>query len=225
MAKFVVILSCLALISAIQGNEAVQYTVTDKAAKTPGGARFARDIGVRYTLQAMNTSTTFIWRIFRQKSAADRKNLQKVSLFIENMDGVAYATGNQIHVSAGYIQFYVASVKNEFTGVLYYGMARVWQWDGNGKAPGGLTQGIADYARLKAGYAPSHWVKPGQGDRWDEGYDVTARFLNYCNGLKSGFVANLNKKMRGGYSNNYFVELLGKTVDQLWVDYKAKYET
>ena len=124
-----------------------------------------------------------------------------------------------------YIQFYVASVKNEFTGVLYYGMARVWQWDGNGKAPGGLTQGIADYARLKAGYAPSHWVKPGQGDRWDEGYDVTARFLNYCNGLKSGFGANLNKKMRGGYSNNYFVELLGKTVDQLWVDYKAKYET
>jgi hypothetical protein len=33
----------------------------------------------------------------------------------------------------------------------------------------------------------------------------------------------LNKKMRGGYNVNFFVELLGKSVDQLWKDYKAKY--
>jgi len=29
--------------------------------------------------------------------------------------------------------------------------------------------------------------------------------------------------MRDSYSDNYFVELLGKTVDQLWSDYKAQY--
>ncbi|KAL1557930.1 hypothetical protein AAHA92_08460 [Salvia divinorum] len=225
MANFVLILSCLAFLSAMQGNEAVQYTVTNNAATTPGGARFVRDIRVQYTLQAMDSSTTFIWRTFQQNSAADRKNIQKVSLFIDNMDGVAYAIGNEIHVSARYIQAYGPSVKYEFTGVLYHEMTHVWQWNGNGQAPGGLTEGIADYVRLKAGFAASHWVKPGQGDRWDQGYDVTARFLDYCNGLKSGFVAQLNKKMRGGYSNNYFVELLGKTVDQLWRDYKAKYAT
>jgi hypothetical protein len=33
----------------------------------------------------------------------------------------------------------------------------------------------------------------------------------------------LNKKMRSGYNANFFVELLGKSVDQLWSDYKAKY--
>jgi hypothetical protein len=50
--------------------------------------------------------------------------------------------------------------------------------DGRGTANGGLIEGIADYVRLKAGYAPGHWVKPGQGDRWDQRYDVTARFLD-----------------------------------------------
>jgi hypothetical protein len=33
----------------------------------------------------------------------------------------------------------------------------------------------------------------------------------------------LNKKMRNGYSDQFFVELLGKTPDQLFTDYKAKY--
>ncbi|XP_047965422.1 uncharacterized protein LOC125209891 [Salvia hispanica] len=205
--SFVLILCCLALLSAIRGNEAVQYTVTNNAATTPGGARFAREIGVQYTLQAMNTSTAFIWRTFQQYSAADRKNLPKVSLFIDNMDGVAYAINGEIHVSARYVNGYGGNVKTEFTGVLYHEMTHIWQWNGNGQAPGGLIEGIADFVRLKAGYAASHWVRPGQGDRWDQGYDVTARFLDYCNGLRSGFVAQLNKKMRGGYSSNYFVEL------------------
>lgn len=223
MASLVLILSSLAILSPILGIEGVQYTVTNNAATTAGGARFVRDIGVQYTLQQMDASTSFIWRTFLQNSDADRKNVQKVSLFIDDMGGVAYTSSDQIHVSASYIQGYSGNVKTEFTGVLYHEMTHVWQWNGNGQAPGGLIEGIADYVRLKAGYAPSHWVKAGQGDRWDQGYDVTARFLDYCNGLRNGFVGELNKKMRNGYSNNYFVDLLGKTVDQLWKDYKAKY--
>ena len=62
-----------------------------------------------------------------------------------------------------------------------------WQWNGNGQStPGGLIEGIADYVRLKAGYAPSHWVKPGQGDRWDQGYDVTALFWTIAMVLEMG---------------------------------------
>ncbi|KAF6137707.1 hypothetical protein GIB67_023641 [Kingdonia uniflora] len=95
--------------------------------------------------------------------------------------------------------------------------------NGNGQTPGGLIEGVADFVRLRAGYAPSHWMKAGGGDRWDQGYDVTAKFLDYCNSLKDGFIAELNKMMRTGYSNDFFVQLLGRTVDQLWSDYKAKY--
>ncbi|XP_028781182.1 uncharacterized protein LOC114737426 [Neltuma alba] len=215
--------SLLVILAAIDGSKAVDYTVTNSALATPGGRVFRNKVGAAYARQTMNSATQFIWRIFRQNSAADRKNVQKVSLFVEDIDGVAFARGNEIHLSARYVGRYSGDVKREVTGVLYHEMAHIWQWNGNGRANGGLIEGIADYVRLKAGYAPSHWVKPGQGDRWDQGYDVTARFLDYCNSLRNGFVAELNKKMRTGYSDDYFRQLLGKSVDQLWRDYKARF--
>ncbi|KAJ6965099.1 hypothetical protein NC652_003111 [Populus alba x Populus x berolinensis] len=222
MFRHVYVLSLLVLL-AINAVSAVDYTVTNRASATAGGARFTRDIGVDYSKQTLASATDFIWRTFQQSNAADRKNVQTVNLFIDVMGGVAYATNNEIHVSNDYIGNYSGDVRREITGVLYHEMAHIWQWNGNGQTPGGLIEGIADFVRLKANYAPSHWVQAGQGDRWDQGYDVTAKFLDYCNGLRNGFVAELNKKMKTGYSAQYFVDLLGKTVDQLWKDYKAKY--
>ncbi|XP_028797061.1 uncharacterized protein LOC114752492 [Neltuma alba] len=207
-----------------EGTQAVEYTVTNTALATPGGVAFRDKVGDAYAKQTMDSATQFIWRTFQQQnSPADRKNVQTVSLFVEEKDGVAYATNNEIHLSSRYVGNYNGDVRREVTGVLYHEMTHIWQWNGNGQANGGLIEGIADYVRLKAGYAPSHWVQPGQGDRWDQGYDVTARFLDYCNSLRNGFVAELNKMMRTGYSDDYFRQLLGKPVDQLWRDYKAKY--
>uniref|UniRef100_A0A2N9I4Z1 Basic secretory protease n=1 Tax=Fagus sylvatica TaxID=28930 RepID=A0A2N9I4Z1_FAGSY len=224
MARHTFFLSFLVtLLAIIQGIHAVEYVVTNNAGNTPGGVRFNNEIGSDYSKQTLISAADFIWRLFQQNNDADRKNVPKVSLFIDDMEGVAYAINNEIHVSARYINGYSGDVKREITGVLYHESTHIWQWNGNGQTPGGLIEGIADFVRLKAGYAASHWVQPGQGDKWDQGYDVTARFLDYCNGLKNGFVAELNKKMKDGYSANFFVELLGKTVDQLWSDYKAQY--
>ncbi|RVW49637.1 hypothetical protein CK203_032042 [Vitis vinifera] len=80
----------------------------------------------------------------------------------------------------------------------------------NFQIPGGLIEGIVDFGRMKAGYAPSHWVQPGQGDQRDQGYVETTRFLDYRNTLQNGFVAELRKEMR-------------KITDQLWSECKAKY--
>lgn len=204
-------------------SNAVNYPVTNTAGGTAGGVRFDNEIGVSFTQGVANSATDFIWTTFQETAPEDRKSTTVVSLFIDDMGGVAYTSNDQIHFSAQYIGGYSGDVRTEFEGVLYHEMTHVWQWNGNGQAPGGLIEGIADFIRLRAGYAPSHWVKRGAGDRWDQGYDVTARFLDYCDGLKQGFVAELNKKMRSGYSGNYFNELLGKSVDQLWSDYKATY--
>ncbi|KAJ9159473.1 hypothetical protein P3X46_024980 [Hevea brasiliensis] len=223
MFRLAFVLSLLVTLAAIQGNQAVDYTVTNNAGSTGGGARFTRDIGVDYSKRALPAATDFAWRVFQQDNPADRKNVKKVSLFIDIMDGVAYATNNEIHVSANYLGNYSGDVRKEFTGVLYHEITHIWQSNGHGQTPGGLIEGIADFVRLKANYAPRHWVQPGKGDRWDQGYDITAWFLDYCNGLRNGFVAELNKKMKNGYSAQYFVDLLGKSVDQLWNDYKAKY--
>ncbi|XP_071740358.1 uncharacterized protein [Rutidosis leptorrhynchoides] len=73
-------------------------------------------------------------------------------------------------------------------------------------------------------YAPPGFAKPGQGDRWDQGYDFTARFLEYCDGIIPGFVAKFNKMIRTDYDVSYFKDLTGKSVKQLWKEYKAKYE-
>lgn len=222
--RLFLIITFILATATIHGVHAVDYAVSNTAGSTSGGARFNTEIGADYSRQTLISSTDFIWRTFQQNTAADRKSVAKVTLIVEDISGVAFAVNNEIHVSARYIGQYSGDVRREISGVLYHEMTHIWQWNGNGQAPGGLIEGIADFVRLKSGYVPSHWVKPGGGDRWDQGYDVTARFLDYCNGLRNGFVADLNKKMRGGYSVNYFVELLGKTVDQLWSDYKAKYK-
>ncbi|KAF8404944.1 hypothetical protein HHK36_009839 [Tetracentron sinense] len=223
MARLMFFLASLMALAALQGTFAVEYVVVNNAEGTPGGTRFTNEIGADYSRQTMVSASEFIWQTFKQTTEADRKNVQRVTVIIETMDGVAYASNNEIHVSANYIEGYNGDVKREITGVLYHEAVHVWQWNGNGQANGGLIEGIADYVRLKAGYAPSHWVQPGGGDRWDQGYDVTARFLDYCDSLRNGFVADINSLMKTSYNDNFFLQLLGKTVDQLWSDYKAMY--
>lgn len=219
------LLSLLAVVATLHGIHAVEYVVTNNAGNSAGSIRFTNEIGIEYSREALTSATDFIWRIFQQNTGADRKDVQKVTLIIENGEGVAFTSlnNNEIHVNANYLGNYSGDVKREFRGVIYHEMAHVWQWFGDQNTPGGLIEGIADFVRLRADLAPSHWVQPGQGDRWDQGYDVTARFLDYCNSLVNGFVAELNKKMRSRYSADFFVELVGKTVDQLWSDYKAHY--
>ncbi|PNX94819.1 TMV resistance protein N-like [Trifolium pratense] len=213
----------LVLLATIYGIQAVDYSVTNTALSTPGGVRFRDQIGAQYTIHILDSATQFIWNVFHQNNHEDRKNVETVKLFVDDVDGIAYTyqSIHEIHLSARWINN--IQVMEEFIGVLYHETTHVWQWFGNNEAPTGLTEGIADYVRLKANYIPDHWVKAGEGDKWDHGYDVTARFLDYCDGLRNGFVADLNKKMRNGYSDQYFVELLGKTPDQLFTDYKAKY--
>ncbi|KAH7658056.1 hypothetical protein IHE45_17G061400 [Dioscorea alata] len=225
MATFLLALSLTTLLvtTSMQGTAAVEYQASNNAGGTTGGQRFNSDIGLDYSKQVLVSASSFIWTTFQQQDEASRKNVQLITLVIEDIDGVAYTSSDNIHVSARYIGNYQGDVKTEITGVLYHEMVHVWQWNGQGNAPGGLIEGIADYVRLKANLAPSHWVQPGQGNKWDQGYDVTARFLDYLNGLKDGFVALLNAKMKDGYSDQFFVDILGKTVDQLWSDYKAQY--
>ncbi|KAJ9705853.1 hypothetical protein PVL29_003785 [Vitis rotundifolia] len=228
MAKYMLLISSLVILSTItrHGILAVEIFVTNNAGNSAGGVRFSDEIGVEYSRQALTSATDFIWGIFQQNTEADRKeSMHNVTLIIENGNSVAFSSNNEIHLNDNYLGEYSGDVKREFTGVVYHEMTHLWQWNGKGQAPGGLIEGIADFVRLKAYLAPSFWARPGQGDRWDEGYDVTARFLDYCNSHRDGFVAELNKKMRGEYDSGFFVELQGKTVDQLWSNYKAQNET
>ncbi|CAL1388648.1 unnamed protein product [Linum trigynum] len=199
------------------------YRVSDST----GNNGFSNQIGMDLIKKTLADATDFTWKALQLNTPAERKTIPTISLFIENSDGVAFADNDEIHFNAGYLERYSShddEARREFVGVIYHEMVHVWQWNGGGRTPEGLIEGVADYVRLKAGYGPSHWVEAGEGQRWDQGYAVTARFLDYCDHLREGFVAELNKKMRSHYDEGFFFDLLGKTVDQLWSDYKAKYQ-
>ncbi|XP_019449590.1 PREDICTED: uncharacterized protein LOC109352179 [Lupinus angustifolius] len=224
MGQYIFLCLTILTLASVYGSMAVEYVVSNTAESSIGGQKFDKSIGADYAKQTMNSATDFILKLFQENvDAADRKNVEEVKLVIENIEGVAFDSNNEIHVSASFIERFNGDIKSEITGMLYHEMTHVWQWNANGQAPSGLIEGIADFVRLKAGYVSNNWVPPGRGDDWFQGYDVTARFLDYCNTIENGFVAELNKKMKSSYSDTYFVELLGKPVSQLWSDYKAKY--
>ncbi|XP_004137101.1 uncharacterized protein LOC101216297 [Cucumis sativus] len=225
MASNTIIFFFIASLFLLHTVSAVEYIITSNAGGTPGGNRFDTQIGADYCRQTMIEASGFIWSIFRQNTPADRRNVQSVILLIDRdlHQYPAFASNNRIHVSASYIARYNGDVRMAVTGILYHEMVHVWQWNGNGAAPGWLIEGYADYVRLKAGYIPGHWVAPGGGSSWMEGYDKTARFMDYLEGRRSGFVSALNRMLRVGYSPEYFVQLQGKTVAELWAEYKAAF--
>ncbi|PRQ21915.1 hypothetical protein RchiOBHm_Chr6g0244521 [Rosa chinensis] len=227
MARFLLslVFASLLALAAVHETQAIEYIVENRALNTAGGVRFRDELGVDYTKQRMRDATDFIWNLFKETTAAERRDTPRISLFVEDIEGIAVSSSDIIHFSAKYIEgLTAAKLKNDFNGILYHEITHSLQRNGKGQAPVGLVEGIADFVSfLKAGFIYDGYANPGDGNRWDEGYGVTARFLEYCNGLKDGFVAELNKKMIDGYSNDFFNQLLGKTVDQLWTDYKAKY--
>jgi hypothetical protein len=124
------------------------------------------------------------------------------------MDGVAYTTGlpldsdhKEIHLSLTYMTRFLSTPRftSELTGVLTHEMVHAYQYDAHGTCPGGLIEGIADYVRLKADLAPPHWKRNERMDKWDEGYQRTAYFLEWLEGEYGvGTVARINARLREG---------------------------
>ncbi|XP_056158624.1 uncharacterized protein LOC130134871 [Syzygium oleosum] len=186
--------------------------------------RFGDEIGFGYALEALSDASDFVFETFNQSNGGGRGYptvLMIIESFLANGYSPTIATnnGSQFRVNADYLQAYVGDVKAEFTGIVYHESARVWQWTGNDTAPIGLITGIADYIRLRARWPSKYWPPRGSGCRWDDGYAVTAYFLEFCSRKRRGFVSDLNAMMENSYSDSFFVILLGQSVDELWKEY------
>lgn len=204
----------------------IWYELIDNST-APLNSRFEHEIGRDYALETLVTANGFVLKTL-DLNPSFREGYGDVLLVVESFwkAGIGYfgktvssTVGNNIRINSDYLQFFDGDVKSEFTGILYHESTRVWQWTGNGKAPIGLITGVADYVRLEAGWPSVYWRKLRSGSRWDQGYEVTAYFLKWCNKLCPGFVRKLNGMMKDGYSDDFFVVLLGKNVDELWSEY------
>ncbi|KKA28736.1 hypothetical protein TD95_005181 [Thielaviopsis punctulata] len=151
-----------------------------------------------------------------------------VTLHLRAFDGVAYTTGpaahKEIHLSTSYITARAphVDIAHEIRGVLTHELVHVFQHNGKGKCPGGFIEGVADWVRLKAGLQPPHWTKHGDCD-WDAGYERTGYFLEFLEG-KFGpeIVRKMNERLTAEWDGEelFFMALCGKTVGELWDEYK-----
>ncbi|KAI4295710.1 hypothetical protein L6164_035727 [Bauhinia variegata] len=114
---------------------AVDYSVENRVATSPGGITFNKQIGEEYARSTVEAATKFIWNLFRQNTHADRKNAQRVAIVIvQNLGSpnIPAATwGDEINLSADYIQ-QNGGDKRDFSGVVYHEMTHVWLWKGIG---------------------------------------------------------------------------------------------
>ncbi|KAI1791525.1 hypothetical protein LXA43DRAFT_1010628 [Ganoderma leucocontextum] len=145
------------------------------------------------------------------------------------MPGVAHTFGSpttkEIHFSLDHIRNSESRAKDEILGVLVHEMVHCYQYNGQGKTPGGFIEGIADWVRLNAGYAPPHWKRDADGD-WDGGYQKTAYFLDWIEGrYGDGSIQELNEGMKDAvYNEHVFKDVTGRKISKLWKLYKEHLE-
>lgn len=194
-----------------------------------GSRAFLRLLHASTTLEeAVDTVLTLLYTDLKTDCIPPTRS---VTLVLRSMSGVAYTTGldidndhKEIHFSTNYIsQVSESRQKEEMQGVLVHEMVHCWQHNGYGTAPGGLIEGIADWVRLKAGYAPPHWKRHADKD-WDSGYERTAYFLEWLEKEHgSDIVRRINEGLRESkYEEEpFWNNCCGKAVSKLWEEYRA----
>jgi len=167
---------------------------------------------------------------------------RSVTLIPRDMDGVAYTTGleldddhKEIHLSLSYISHVSRSskgdkvaVRKELLGVICHELVHCFQWNGQGRAPGGLIEGVADWVRLRGDFVPPHWKREaGEDVKWDAGYQTTGYFLDWIeNAYGEGSVRRINEALREHEykEHSFWKHLFGKHVSELWTAYAKEVE-
>lgn len=197
----------------------------------PGVSRFLSSVDASKALSsAVDTVLSILY-----PTSPHWQQVRSITLVLKTMDGVAYTTGKEIddlHKEIHFALPYICTIdksrlEHEIMGVLVHEMVHCWQWNGLGSAPGGLVEGVADWVRLKAEYAPPHWKKEGDGD-WDAGYQHTGYFLEWLEGkFGDDVVVRLNDLLRRHKyeEDTFWRTLTGVPVDNLWKEYGQSLKT
>lgn len=239
--RLLAIIGCTLL--ALQQTEAApathtQYRINNTALGTSGGIRFHKLLSDEEAVEILRSAKEFILTSFNLSQ--EIRSIYRHTLFVDELDGVAYtqsapnlACASETHLSEGYIggvfpndtTDWRAGWLNEVTGVLTHESTHVWQ-NNNGSYGGdpsftGIIEGIADYIRLKSEHPAATWLRQAGGN-WSDGYSTTAYFFEWIEEtLVPNFVNKLNAKMVEPWTPDYFKDLTGKDVNQLWKDYQA----
>lgn len=95
----------------------------------------------------------------------------------------------------------------------------------NNAGPGWITEGIADYVRHTMGVdnEGANWSLPEYrpNHKYTDAYRITARFFLWIEkNKKKGIMKSLDAQMRNKtYTEDFWVKMTGKNVDELWKEY------
>jgi hypothetical protein len=163
------------------------------------------------------------------RSAGEVKPVAKLSLIVEDYDGVASTAGTTLRISTRHLKGVAdagGDLRLEVTGILHFATSLVYQNDGSdadAAPPRWLIVGIADYVRLESGYIDRDSRAPG-GSYDASGSQVTAFFLDYLATRNANVVYQLNQRLAPAapaWTNDVFTALMGSDLDALWTDYQA----
>ncbi|SFH38993.1 basic secretory family protein [Pedobacter insulae] len=179
-----------------------------------------KDPQIAADLQSKLTKTFFA--VYPKLVKEYNRNAKKEVIFVVDTGykAVAEASGGRILFSARYMK----ANSTDVDVVTHEGMHVVQEYGYSG-GPVWLTEGIADYVRYKFGYdnVGSKWSLPAFNTKqsYKNSYRITARFFAWLEqNVKPGLIASLDQQLRTRqYSEQSWIALTGKSVDQLWDDY------
>ncbi|KAG9099633.1 hypothetical protein FS749_000766 [Ceratobasidium sp. UAMH 11750] len=187
----------------------------------PGAAQFLAAIEPATLLR--NAVAGVLLELYDERTVPS--HVKNIRVVIKEMEGVAGTSGRHSHktieCNAKYIEKLGARTREEIMGVIRHEVVHCFQYNGQGTAPGGLIEGVADFVRLRAGLSPPHWRRD-TGGRWDAGYEKTGFFLDWLEVTKgAGTVRRINLALRDTkYHEEAFWEgVLGERVTELWEQY------
>jgi hypothetical protein len=152
------------------------------------------------------------------------KPVARQTLVIDMHDGVAYASGGEIHFSANYIGNFIrgkqpAAITLELNGVLVHESTHVWQYTNGG---GWLVEAMADYVRYKSGF--DRIQRRQRGGNWDSPYTTGGFFIHWIEEKYDkdfGYKVNMGMKNRNFSYPALVQQVTGKPVDTVWDEYQA----
>ncbi|XP_058101187.1 uncharacterized protein LOC131245623 [Magnolia sinica] len=231
---FIAIMSIWANHEASKGFE---ITITNDATDLPAGRRFgllfvSDDKATRIIINASH----FVENILYPDDHHPRKPIDRVTLRFSGQnlteEGAIVAVDRRsprefvVQISSHIMD--MAHVEWAMAAAVQQGITRVWLWDGNGSAPVSLLDGMIEYISIVAGFSPSPSDYGGavlpesDGGCW-AGMDRVgvARFLQYGEALRHGFVARLNRAMQGPWHVRMVDDALGWPAQMLCASYHA----
>jgi hypothetical protein len=138
----------------------------------------------------------------------------KITLAVDPAyDGVAYCSGTRIVVAEKW-----ARSRPDGTGVFLHESTHVLQQ--YPQAPLWIVEGLADWTNIYMAHDRETILLPDQS--YTEGYAAGAYFLDWIQSkYNPEFVRKLSIAAKSQYRESLFVELVGKTVAQLWQEFRT----